>query len=162
MRLSLISLELSGNSNSFNLSPNFALGIKDDGINFIQNIPTKFIWCRAICLNDRAIGCISLSSHSKHDETRKKSAELGYVLASKYWGKGIVTRAVKQAVKVAFGELPHLERIEALVDVQNIGSQRVLEKAGFQREGLLRKYILLKGKTTDMFIFSFLSTDPQL
>ncbi|XP_020230052.1 uncharacterized protein LOC109810875 [Cajanus cajan] len=135
---------------------------KDDGINFIQNIATKFVWCRAICLNDRAIGCVSLSSNSEYDKSRKTSAELGYVLGSKYWGKGIATLVVKQVVKIAFTELEHLERVEALVDVFNVGSQRVLEKAGFQREGLLRKYVFLKGKARDIVMFSVLSTDPHL
>lgn len=135
---------------------------KEDGIKFIQSVPTKFLWCRAICLDDRAIGCVSLSSDAEHNKSRKIAAELGYVLGSKYWGKGVATLVVKQVVKVAFTELPHLERIEALVDVLNVGSQRVLEKAGFQREGLLRKYIIVKGKTRDMFMFSVLSTDPHL
>ncbi|TKY71160.1 N-acetyltransferase p20 [Spatholobus suberectus] len=135
---------------------------KEDGINFIQSIATKFVWCRAICLNDRAIGCISLSSYSEHNKSRQKSAELGYALGSKYWGKGVATQVVKQVVKAAFTELPHLERLEALVDVLNVGSQRVLEKAGFQREGLLRKYVFLKGKGRDLFMFSVLSTDPHL
>ncbi|KAK7405914.1 hypothetical protein VNO78_07526 [Psophocarpus tetragonolobus] len=135
---------------------------KEEGINFIQNIATKFAWCRAICLKDRAIGCVSLSSNSEHDKTRTRSAELGYVLGSKYWGKGVATQVVKQVIKVAFTELCHLEleRIEALVDVLNVGSQRVLQKAGFQREGVLRKYVCLKRQATDMVIFSFLSTDP--
>ncbi|KAL2349473.1 hypothetical protein Fmac_003473 [Flemingia macrophylla] len=132
---------------------------KEDGINFIQNIATKFVWCRAICLNNRAIGCVSLSSNSDHD--RRRSVELGYVLGSKYWGKGVATLVVKQVVKAAFTELEDLERVEALVDVKNVGSQRVLEKAGFQREGLLRKYVFLKGYSRDVFIFSVLSTDPH-
>ncbi|KAK7366560.1 hypothetical protein VNO80_08553 [Phaseolus coccineus] len=137
---------------------------KDDGINFIQNIATKFVWCRAICLNDRAIGCVSLSSNSEHDKSRNRSVELGYVVGSKYWGKGVVTLVVKQVVKAAFTELPlpNLERVEALVDVLNVGSQRVLEKAGFQREGILRKYVFLKGKSRDMVMFSVLSTDSHL
>ena len=60
-----------------------------------------------------------------------------------------------------FAEWPHLERLEAIVDVENPGSQRVLEKAGFQREGVLRKYMLLKGKTRDLVMFSLLSFDPK-
>ncbi|KAL0414512.1 UNVERIFIED_CONTAM: hypothetical protein Sradi_1652900 [Sesamum radiatum] len=55
-----------------------------------------------------------------------------------------------------------LERLEAVVAVQNTASQRVLEKAGFMREGVLRKYFLLKGRPTDAVIFSLLSTDPQV
>ena len=59
-----------------------------------------------------------------------------------------------------FREFPHLERLEALVDVENRGSQRVLEKSRFLREVLVRKYNFLKGKTRDVFIYSVTSTDP--
>nr|POE82950.1 hypothetical protein CFP56_14230 [Quercus suber] len=61
----------------------------------------------------------------------KCRGELSYALGYKYWGKGIATKA------------------------------RVLEKAGFQREGVLRKYMTLKGKTRDLTMFSLLSADPQ-
>jgi len=135
---------------------------KEQGISFIENIPNKFLWCKAICLHDCAIGRVSLKSRTPRDKSRNKTAELGYVLASKYWGKGIVTYVVKQVVKVAFNELSHLERVEAFVDVENVGSQRVLEKAGFQKEGTLRKYLVMKGKSRDMIIFSVLSNDLQL
>ncbi|RYR59111.1 hypothetical protein Ahy_A05g024952 isoform A [Arachis hypogaea] len=137
---------------------------KDQGIDFIENAAASFLWRRAICLNDRAIGCITLSSYAAFDKAREKSVELGYVLGSNYWGKGIVTEAVKQAIKAAFIEFPYLDRVEALVDVENLGSQRVLEKAGFQREGLLRKYLVRKGKSRDTFMFSVLLSDlhPQL
>ncbi|CAK8539176.1 unnamed protein product [Lathyrus sativus] len=130
---------------------------KDDGINYIENIASNFLWCKAICFNDRAIGCVSLFSSSPHDTCRNKTAELGYVLGSKYWGKGIATCVVKQVVKVAFTEFSHLERVEALVDVENVGSQKVLEKAGFQKEGVLRKYLFMKEKSRDMVMFSVLS-----
>lgn len=134
---------------------------EEDGINFIQNIANQFLWCRAICLNNRAIGSISVCSYSGNDQCRAKSAELGYVLGSKYWGKGIATHVVKRVAEIAFVELPQLERLEALVDVENVGSQRVLEKAGFQREGVLRKYLFIKGKSRDRVMFSILSTDLQ-
>ncbi|XP_027367722.1 uncharacterized protein LOC113873677 [Abrus precatorius] len=134
---------------------------KEDGINFIQNIASKSLWFRAICLHNRAIGCIDLLSSSGQRRCRDKSAELGYALGSRYWGKGIATQVVKQVVKAAFSYFPHLERLEALVDVENVGSQRVLEKAGFQREGILRKYVFVKGKSRDMVMFSFLSNGAQ-
>lgn len=79
----------------------------------------------------------------------------------KYWGKGIATEAVKLVANTIFSEWPHLERLQARVLVENVGSQRVLEKAGFQREGILRKYMTLKGKIRDLMMFSLLSTDPQ-
>ncbi|KAL1333261.1 hypothetical protein AAHE18_11G086800 [Arachis hypogaea] len=132
---------------------------KDQGIDFIQNKACEFLWSRAICLHDRAIGFILMTSCSATDQSREKSVELGYVLGSKYWSKGIMTYVVKQVKKVAFREFPHLERLEALVDAENVGSQRVLEKAGFHREGVLRKYLFFKGKSRDMVIFSVLSTD---
>ncbi|MED6193853.1 hypothetical protein PIB30_023080 [Stylosanthes scabra] len=130
---------------------------KDQGIDFIQNKASEFLWGKAICLNDRPIGFISMTSAT--DKSREKSAELGYVLGSKYWSKGIMSHVVKQVMKVAFSEFPHLDRLEALVDVENVGSQKVLEKAGFQREGVLRKYLVRRGKSRDMVIFSVLSTD---
>lgn len=134
---------------------------KEEGIYFIQNVASKSLWFRAICLSNRVIGCIDLFSCSGN-KSRDKSAELGYALGSRYWGKGIATHAVKQVVKAGFSEFPHLERLEALVDVENVASQRVLEKAGFQREGVLRKYVIIKGKSRDRVMFSILSNGPSL
>ncbi|XP_050874543.1 uncharacterized protein LOC127076796 [Lathyrus oleraceus] len=130
---------------------------KDQGIRFIEDTESKFLCCKAICLDDRAIGCMMM--FSPDDKCRNKSAELGYHLGSEFWGKGIGTCAVKQIVNLAFSELSYLERLEALVDVENVGSQRVLQKAGFKMEGVLRKYLLMKGKSRDMIMFSVLSTD---
>ncbi|XWS08948.1 hypothetical protein CRYUN_Cryun40dG0044000 [Craigia yunnanensis] len=132
---------------------------KEDGLNFIRNTVLPHPWFRAICLNDRQIGAISVTANSGNDKCR---GELGYALASKYWGKGIATRAVKMVAKTIFADWPHLERLQALVDVENFGSQRVLQKAGFQRAGVLRKYFNKKGRSRDLVIFSLLSTDPQI
>ncbi|KAK4263135.1 hypothetical protein QN277_028598 [Acacia crassicarpa] len=68
---------------------------KDAAIDFIQNIPSNFSWCRAICVDNRAIGSVSVQCYSGNDKARAKSAELGYVLGSKYWGNEITTKAVK-------------------------------------------------------------------
>jgi RimJ/RimL family protein N-acetyltransferase len=90
------------------------------------------------------------------DNIRK---EIGYVLARKYWGKGFATEAVRLVTAEVFEEFPEIERLEALVDVDNVGSQRVLEKVGFTREGVMRKFICIKGSVRDTVMFSFLSTD---
>ncbi|MCI41522.1 putative N-acetyltransferase, partial [Trifolium medium] len=60
---------------------------KDNGIDFIENIAPDFQWCKAICLNDRAIGSIMIFSSLpyNYDKSREKSAELSYVIGSKYW-----------------------------------------------------------------------------
>ncbi|KAE8677659.1 PAF1 complex component isoform 1 [Hibiscus syriacus] len=131
---------------------------KEDGLNFIKNVVLPHPWFRAICVDDRPIGAISVTSNPGSDKCR---GELGYVLASEYWGRGVATRAVKMVAGTIFDEWPHLERLEALVDVGNLGSQRVLEKAGSEREGVLRKYVILKGRTRDMVMFSLLSTDHR-
>ncbi|KAK1387822.1 PAF1 complex component [Heracleum sosnowskyi] len=108
---------------------------KEQAMDFMTNIVAPHPWLRAICLKNCAIGSISVTPFKGNDACR---GELGYVLVSKYLGKGIVTRAVKMVVSMIFVEWPHLERLEALVDIETVGSQRVLEKAGFHREGVLR------------------------
>lgn len=87
---------------------------------------------------------------------------ISYALGSKYWGRGITTLAVKRAVSSAFEEFPDLERTEGIVDVNNKASQRVLEKAGFLKEGVLRKYLCINEETIDFAMSSLLSTDPIL
>ena len=66
-----------------------------------------------------------------------------------------------QVVARVFDDLPGLERLEALTHVENVRSQRVLEKAGFLREGVLRRYIAGRGggEARDAIIYSFLSSD---
>jgi len=115
-------------------------------------------YMRAICFANQAIGAISVTFNSGNDRYR---AELGYVLASGYWGRGIATRDVELVTSTIFVEWPHVERLEALVDVESEASLRVLEKAGFKREGILRKYLILSGGTRDMVICSLLSSDIQ-
>ncbi|XP_009598312.1 uncharacterized protein [Nicotiana tomentosiformis] len=132
---------------------------KEDAMNYVADVAIPHPWFQAICLNGKPVGSISVSPFHGTDRCR---GELGYVLASKYWGKGIATKAVKMAAASIFVEWPHLERLEAVVDVDNPGSQRVLEKAGFTKEGVLKKYYLLKGKPKDIVMFSLLSTDPQV
>ncbi|KAI3469591.1 hypothetical protein Pfo_026254 [Paulownia fortunei] len=132
---------------------------KEAAIEYVVSTVIPQPWQKAICLSGRPVGSISVTPFAGIDKCR---AELGYVVASDYWGKGIATRAVKMAANAVFVEWGHLERLEAVVDVENPGSQRVLEKAGFKREGVLRKYYLLKGRPRDAVIFSLLSTDPQV
>ncbi|KAL4200245.1 hypothetical protein AMTRI_Chr03g55410 [Amborella trichopoda] len=113
-------------------------------------------WYMAICLNSRVIGSISVMQGSGEARCR---GELGYVLASHYWGQGLATCAVKMVISNIFEEIPELERLEALVDVQNVRSQRVLERVGFVKDGLLRKYLVFRGQSKDMLMYSFLSSD---
>ena len=78
-------------------------------------------------------------------------AEIGYWLAKPYWGRGIMTDVVGKACEFAFRQWT-LVRITAHVFAFNTASARVLEKNGFQREGLLRKHF----QKDDAFIDSYL------
>nr|XP_010906188.1 uncharacterized protein LOC105033200 [Elaeis guineensis] len=130
---------------------------KDDLLKYMKETVLPHPWFRAICVGGRPVGAISVILGSGNDRCR---GELGYVLGSGYWGKGIVTAAVRLVVASIFMEVEGLERVEALVDVTNKASQRVLEKVGFHKEGVLRKYMILKGSMRDMVMYSFISTDP--
>lgn len=84
------------------------------------------------------------------------AAEIGYWLAKPYWNKGIMTSAVKEACKTAFSDFG-LVRVQACVFLGNQGSARVLEKCGFAKEGLLRKYVVKNGHYLDIELFSLIS-----
>jgi RimJ/RimL family protein N-acetyltransferase len=66
-------------------------------------------------------------------------ADLGYVLARPFWGQGYMTEAVRSIADWAIAQ-PDIYRVSAVCDVDNLASARVLEKAGMQREGLLRRW----------------------
>ncbi|XP_039064627.1 uncharacterized protein LOC120209779 [Hibiscus syriacus] len=86
-------------------------------------------------------------------------ASVGSALSAEYWGRGIASAALRMAVYDVFSVFEGVVRLEALVEVENVGSQRVLEKVGFVKEGLLRKYGFCKGEIRGMIVCSFLSTD---
>jgi RimJ/RimL family protein N-acetyltransferase len=120
---------------------------------FFTNLVEKHPWFKAICLDKKVIGSITLD---KGKGIHSCKAELGYVVARKHWGNGCATQAIKLAIETGFNDLD-VERIEAYVDPTNFGSQRVLEKNGFLREGLLKKYVVQKGVIKDRFVYSYLN-----
>jgi RimJ/RimL family protein N-acetyltransferase len=85
-------------------------------------------------------------------------AEVGYWVAPWARGRGVATGALRLVAAWGLRELG-LARIELLADVGNVASQRVAEKAGFQREGVLRSYRELKGSRPDYVVFSLLRED---
>lgn len=85
-------------------------------------------------------------------------AEIGYALTTSAQGRGIQTQALQQLLADLFLETP-LERIEARCAVDNVASQRVLEKVGFVREGLLRAYFFLAGRRVDNYLYAILRRD---
>jgi len=81
--------------------------------------------------------------------------EIGYGIIPNERGKGYCTEAVNIAVDYLFLSKP-LVRIQAHTNVKNMASQRVLEKAGFRKEGIVRKRIFVRGNWRDEFLYSIL------
>ena len=83
-------------------------------------------------------------------------AELGYMLLPEYHGKGIVSEAVKEAVKYGF-QVMKLNSLEAIIDPDNHASAKVLEKNGFVKEAHLRENEFFEGRFLDTVIYSILN-----
>jgi RimJ/RimL family protein N-acetyltransferase len=82
-------------------------------------------------------------------------AEIGYWLARPFWGQGIMTAVVKRICPHVFEEF-RLTKITAHVFTCNPASARVLEKCGFEKEGLLRRHFLKEGKFLDAWPYALL------
>lgn len=103
--------------------------------------------------NDKLIGSIALSEVMRGP---LQSCFIGYTLDKQHNGKGYMTEAVRLLVDYAFKELA-LHRIEAGVMPHNLGSMRVLEKAGFQKEGIARKNVEINGRWEDHQVFAIIN-----
>ncbi|MFD4931638.1 GNAT family N-acetyltransferase [Peribacillus butanolivorans] len=101
--------------------------------------------------NGEFIGTIDFVSwHLNH-----QIAEIGYVLAPQYWGNGIITEAAKKVIEFGFENM-NLVRIQARCFVDNLGSERVMQKSGMSFEGILRKGMFVKGKHEDLKLYSII------
>ena len=109
----------------------------------------------AIEVDGEAAGAVGIMFQQ---DVYSQSGELGYWLGEEYWGRGIVSEAVKAMVKHAFSELG-LRRIYARIFSNNIASKRVLEKAGFQFEGMARQAVVKSEKVLDVFHYAILNPE---
>ena len=128
---------------------------EQDGIDFISSMLSANedeTFAFAITLDDKVIGSIGVF---RQQNIHRQTAEMGYYIAEEYWGKGIMTDAVKQICDYVFKNSDIL-RIYAEPFAYNTGSCRVLEKAGFQYEGTLRNNAVKNGKVIDMKMYSLL------
>jgi ribosomal-protein-alanine N-acetyltransferase len=85
-------------------------------------------------------------------------AEMGYALSTEYQRRGLMPQALTQLLAELFLRTK-LERLEARCAVDNIGSQKVLERVGFHREGRLRQYFVLRGLRVDNYLYAILRRD---
>jgi len=104
----------------------------------------------AIVVDGAAVGAIGLVLR---EDVFRRSAEIGYWLGEEFWGRGIVTEAVRAVTDYAF-ETFDLCRVYAGVFEWNPASMRVLEKAGYEFECRMKKSVTKDGETIDEFIYA--------
>lgn len=108
--------------------------------------------CRAILADGKVAGCIGSFRCSN---VYRYNAELGYWLARPCWNQGIMPEAIRQMCRIGFSAWD-IVRIFAQPFGSNPASARVLEKAGFIREGTLKKSVFKRGRFTDYHIYALL------
>lgn len=106
--------------------------------------------------DDRIIGLFGLTL-GDHKYSR---AEIWYIFHPDYWNRGYATESVRAVLDYGFDVLK-LHRIEAGCAVDNIGSIKVLEKAGMTREGRHRQILPLKSGWSDNYTYAILSCDER-
>ncbi len=129
-----------------------------DGIDYISamlSADENETFAFAIALDNKVIGSIGVF---RQGNIHRQTAELGYYIAEEYWGKGIMTDAVRQICKYVFDK-SDIIRIYAEPFAHNAASCRVLEKAGFQYEGTLRSNAVKNGRVIDMRMYSLLRAE---
>ncbi len=107
----------------------------------------------AIDCEGRAVGGAGLVIGG---DVHRRTAEIGYWIGRSWWGRGLATAAVCALTELAFGEL-QLVRVFAGVFAHNTASVRVLEKAGFEREGLMRGWAFKDGAHVDALLYARVS-----
>jgi RimJ/RimL family protein N-acetyltransferase len=117
-------------------------------LGWIAKQPSPTVW--AIEVNGEAIGGIGIELHT---DVERVSAEIGYWLGEAMWGRGIATEALKAVTAEAFKRFD-ITRLYALPFADHAASVRVLEKAGYVREGHLRRSAIKDGKVRDQLLFA--------
>jgi RimJ/RimL family protein N-acetyltransferase len=106
------------------------------------------VW--AIIVDGEAAGGIGIVRLA---DVERVSAEIGYWLGERYWGRGIATEAVRAVTKEAFRRFD-LERLFAVPFADNAASIRVLEKAGYVLEGRMRRSAIKDGVIRDQLLYA--------
>ena len=110
-----------------------------------ENEGKEGIW-RTIEVDGQLVGSISVE---RKDDGGGAIGEIGYMILTPFWSQGIGTEAVRQICEIAFRELEFLQ-IVGNVFPENAASARVLEKNGFQQDGVEAGYVVKGGKAMDV------------
>jgi RimJ/RimL family protein N-acetyltransferase len=107
----------------------------------------------AVTVEHRAVGGIG---YTLGRDVERVGAEIGYWLGVAFWGRGIMTAALHAVTRYAFDTQPELQRIYAVPFIWSAASIRVLEKAGYQLEGRMRRSAVKDGRVTDQLLYAIL------
>jgi RimJ/RimL family protein N-acetyltransferase len=122
-----------------------------DALAFVRGEVLPEVDHYAITLDGAVVGAIGISQNS-----HGYKATIGYWVSAEARGRGICTRALRLLSHHALAEL-ELQRVDLITDPDNVASQRVAEKVGFQREGVLRSHLRHPdGRIRDSVMFSLL------
>lgn len=110
-----------------------------------------------IVVEGKVCGCVCARMRG---DVYAKSCELGYWLSERLWGKGLMTLVVKEFCYFVF-ENYDIHRIDAEVFADNVASRRVLEKSGFELEGLYRQKVFKDGRFMDEAVYAITRDDLQ-
>lgn len=111
----------------------------------------------AVFLEDTLIGKVQLSNILYGSF---KSAILGYGLHKDYEGRGFMTEALKEVIEYCFRDLM-LHRVEASTLTDNIKSQKILKKIGFEKVGLNKDYLYINGAWRDHYTYALINRASQ-
>lgn len=104
-----------------------------------------------IAVDGRAAGGIG---YTLHPDVERVSAEIGYWLGTAFWGRGIMTAAVKALTSYIFIQHDEMRRVYAVPFASSAASIRVLQKAGYELEGRMRQSAIKYGEVTDQLLFA--------
>lgn len=108
----------------------------------------------AIEVDGQAAGGISLRPGT---DIERIGAELGYWLGEMFWNRGVATSAIRLVTDYAFNK-KRLERVFAVPFTTNVASCRALEKAGYEREGTMRRSAIKDGRIVDQYLYARVRT----
>ena len=122
----------------------------DDGRAWLARAVDEADRSWAIEIGGLAVGGVSLHPGS---DVHRYSAELGYWIGRRFWGRGIVSAIVTRFAPEAMRAF-RLHRLFAAVYANNPASMRVLEKAGFAREGVQKSAVVKRGELLDLIVYA--------
>lgn len=122
-----------------------------DAVAYIEQLGSRPVQTSfAIEVDRQVIGSISLMPGQ---DIARQTAEVGYWIGREFWGRGIMTDAVRAITQYAFDVLG-LVRVFAVPFMTSTPSIRVLEKAGYVREGLMRRSAVKEGRILDQYLYA--------